>query len=56
MPIHEHTYTQLTKDVNVIYINKLKRKTKTYLNWIKRISLFFVPFTDFQALFLPFFF
>lgn len=26
MPIHEHTYTQLTKDVNVIYINKLKTK------------------------------
>lgn len=28
MPIHEHTYTQLTKDVNVIYINKLKTKNK----------------------------
>lgn len=29
MPIHEHTYTQLKpKDVNVIYINKLKNKKK----------------------------
>lgn len=44
MPIHEHTYTQLTKDVNVIYINKLKKKQKkTYLNWIKRF-LYFVVF------------